>query len=630
MSDRSSTGPSTSTAPQAAQYAIGIDLGTTHTALAYVDLALAEGDEAPPAILPIPQLVAAGSVEPRPLLPSFLYVAHASEGPQPLPWDEKRAYAVGEHARTRGAEAPARLVSSAKSWLCHATVDRRAPVLPPTPPGATPEDITKVSPVEASRRYLEHLREAWDDKHGKDAPFAQQEIVLTVPASFDAAARELTAEAARAAGIEHLTLLEEPQSALYAWIEGTHGDWRKNVKVGDVILVVDVGGGTTDFSAIAVQEREGNLELHRVAVGDHILLGGDNMDLALSHAVRQKLAAAGKELDPWQAQSLTHACRVAKETLLAREDLDKAPIVIAGRGSKLMGGAVKSELTRDELLQLLVDGFFPRVEASARPVARPRTGLLALGLAYASDAGVTRHLAAFLGKQASATQGLDGFTQPKAATFLHPTAILFNGGVMKGTPLRARVLQTLNAWLASEKAKPVRELTGSDLDLAVARGAAYYAYAKRGRGVRIRGGTARAYYVGIEGAVPAVPGLEPPISALCVAPFGMEEGTSAGLPPQQLGLVVGEPVRFRFFGSTVRRDDRPGVVLDRWAKGDLEELPSIEATLPAEGRRPADVVPVQLHASVTEVGTLLLEAVPVAAEGKGERWKLELNVRGEG
>ena len=614
-----------------AQYAIGIDLGTTHTALAFVDLALAEGDEAPPSILPVPQLVAAGSVEARPLLPSFLYVAHPTEGPQALPWDATRTFAVGEHARTRGAEAPARLISSAKSWLCHATIDRRAPVLPPTPPGATPEDLTKVSPVEASRRYLEHLREAWDQKHGKDAPFAAQEIVLTVPASFDAAARDLTAEAARAAGIEHLTLLEEPQSALYAWIEQTHGDWRKRVKVGDVILVVDVGGGTTDFSAIAVQEREGNLELHRVAVGDHILLGGDNMDLALAHAVRTKLAAAGKELDPWQAQSLTHACRVAKEQLLARDDLDKAPIVIAGRGSKLMGGAIKSELTRDELLQLLVDGFFPRVEAAARPVARPRTGLLALGLAYASDPAVTRHLAAFLGKQAAATDGIPGFAQPKTATFLHPTAILFNGGVMKGTALRARVLETLNAWLASEKAPPVRELSGSDLDLAVARGAAYYAYAKRGRGVRIRGGTARAYYVGIEGAVPAVPGLEPPISALCVAPFGMEEGTSAGLPPQQLGLVVGEPVRFRFYGSTVRRDDRPGVVLDRWAPGDLEELPSIEATLPAEGRRAADVVPVQLHASVTEVGTLLLEAVPVAAiEGKSERWKLELNVRGEG
>ena len=614
-------------------YSIGIDLGTTHTALAYVDLALADGDEAPPAVLPIPQLVSQGSVEARALLPSFLYVPHPSEGAQPLPWDAQRAYAVGEHARVRGAEAPMRLVSSAKSWLCHPTIDRRAAVLPPTPPGATPEDVEKISPVDASRRYLEHLREAWDQKHGSEAPFVEQEIVLTVPASFDAAARELTAEAARAAGIEHLTLLEEPQSALYAWIEQTHGQWRKQVKLGEVILVVDVGGGTTDFSAIAVQERDGNLELHRIAVGDHILLGGDNMDLALAHAVREKLKSAGKELDPWQAQSLGHACRVGKEQLLGRDDLAAAPIVIAGRGSKLLGGAIRTELTRDELLAILIDGFFPKVEASARPIARARSGLMALGLSYASDPAVTRHLAAFLGKQVAATEGLAGFSQPKQATFLHPTAILFNGGVMKGGELRARIVGTLNAWLAAEGAPEIRVLAGSDLDLAVARGAAYYAYAKRGRGVRIRGGTARAYYVGIEGAVPAVPGLEPPISAMCVAPFGMEEGTSAAIPPQQLGLVVGEPVRFRFFGSTVRRDDRVGVVLERWGDGELEELPAIEATLPPEGRRVGEVVPVQLHASVTEVGTLTLEAMPAGAQNKQdskERWRLELNVRSEG
>ncbi len=617
-----------------ASYAIGIDLGTTHTALSYVDLALAEGDEAPPAMLTVPQVVSQGAIEARPLLPSFLYVPHESEGPQALPWDATRAYAVGEHARARGAEAPGRLVSSAKSWLCHPTVDRRADILPPTPPGATAElDVVKVSPVEASRRYLQHLREAWDHKHqseGAEGAFAAQEIVLTVPASFDAAARELTAEAARAAGIEHLTLLEEPQAALYAWIEQTHGAWRKHVKVGDVILVVDIGGGTSDFSAIAVQEVSGNLELHRVAVGEHILLGGDNMDLALAITVRQKLAGQGKELDPWQAQALTHQARVAKELLLSRDDLASAPIVIAHRGSKLMGGSIRAELTRAELLAILVDGFFPRVEAAARPVVRARGGLTALGLAYAQDAAITRHLAAFLGKQAKATEGVAGFAQPANATFLHPTAVLFNGGVMKGDALRLRVLETLDAWLSAEGAPKVRELPGSDLDLAVARGAAYYAYAKRGRGVRIRGGTARAYYVGIEGAMPAVPGIEPPITALCVAPFGMEEGTSASLLQQQLGLVVGEPVRFRFFGSTVRRDDQVGSVLERWADGELEELPVIEATLPAEGRRASDVVPIQLRASVTEVGTLLLEAVPAGAVDAKERWRLELSVRGEG
>jgi hypothetical protein len=319
---------------------------------------------------------------------------------------------------------------------------------------------------------------------------------------------------------------------------------------------------------------------------------------------------------------------VAKEQLLSRDDLAAAPIVVAGRGSKLLGGSIRSELTRDELLRVLVEGFFPQVAASARPVSRARVGLTALGLAYAQDPAVTRHLAAFLARQAAATAGMAGFAEQGARTLLHPTAIIFNGGVMKGAPLRARVLDTLNAWLVAEGGAPVRVLEGTDLDLSVARGAAYYAYAKRGRGVRIRGGTARAYYVGIEGAVPAVPGLEPPISAMCVAPFGIEEGSRAGVAPVELGLVVGEPVRFRFFGSSVRRDDQVGSILERWGEGELEELSPIEATLPSDGRAPGEVVPVHLQSTITEVGTLLLEALPNQGQ---ERWRLELNVReGEG
>jgi len=613
------------------KYSIGIDLGTTHTALSFVDLELAEGEEAPPTVFSIPQLVAQGSIDSRPLLPSFLYLPHPSEGPQPLPWDAQRSYVVGEHARARGSDAPGRVIASAKSWLCHPGVDRRADILPPTPAGAQLEtELGKLSPVEVSRRYLSHLREAWNAKVGNGDPdgvFEKQEIVLTVPASFDAAARELTAEAARAAGIEHLTLLEEPQAALYSWIEQSHGKWRKQVRVGDVILVIDVGGGTTDFSAIAVQEQNGALELHRIAVGDHILLGGDNMDLALAHVVRQKLEGQGKQLDPWQVAALGHQARIAKETLLGREDLAAAPIVIAGRGSKLLGGSIRTELTREEMLKILVDGFFPAVERTARPVGRARVGLTQLGLAYAQDPAVTRHLAAFLARQAAATAGMAGFAEQGARSLLHPTAVIFNGGVMKGDPLRERVLATLNGWLVAEGGAPARVLEGVDLDLSVARGAAYYGYAKRGKGVRIRGGTARAYYVGIEGAVPAVPGLEPPITALCVAPFGIEEGTSAGVAPAELGLIVGEPVRFRFYGSTVRRDDKVGVALERWGEGELEELSPIEATLPAEGRRPGEVVPVQLASSVTEVGTLLLEALPTGGASKAERWRLELNVR---
>jgi hypothetical protein len=615
------------------RYVVGIDLGTTHCALAYA--ALDAAPDAVPAnveVLAIPQLVAQGSLDPRPLLPSFVYFAHESEGAQALPWDAERSFVVGEYARVRGVDAPTRVIASAKSWLSHAGVDRRAGILPQ---GAA-DDVEKISPVEASWRYLEHLGEAWDATVAKGDPelaFAKQEIVLTVPASFDASARELTVEAAGAAGIESLTLLEEPQAALYAWIAAMGDGWRKEIKVGDVILVVDVGGGTTDFSAIAALDRDGSLELVRVAVGDHILLGGDNMDLALAHVVRQKLAAQGKELDRWQMGALTFAARGAKERMLSDASIASAPVAIPSRGSKLLGGGVRSELTREEITRTLVDGFFPEVPASERPAVRARGGLTQLGLPYASDAAITRHLAAFLGRQAGATSKLEGFVAAEGARegkLLHPTVVLFNGGVMKGQVLADRVIGTVNAWLAEDGAPPARVLHGADLDLAVARGATSYGLVRGGRGLRIRGGTARSYYVGIESAMPAVPGLEPPIVAMCLAPFGMEEGTTAKLPSHELGVVVGEPVRFRFFSSTVRRDDAPGLELESWKDGELEELSPIEVTLPAEGRREGDVVPVQLRASVSEVGTLLLEAVPSAPQKADERWKIELSVRGEG
>jgi molecular chaperone DnaK (HSP70) len=602
---------------------IGIDLGTTHCAMAQVDV---EAEGARPEVVSVTQLVAQGSVQARPLLPSFLYLPHESEGAQALPWDPDRSFVVGEHARARGIESPLRLVSSAKSWLCHPGIDRRAGVLPV----GAPADLEKISPVEASWRYLEHLFESHAAAGG--GSLDQHEVILTVPASFDAAARDLTVEAARAAGIERLTLLEEPQAALYAWIDAAGEGWRKQIQPGEVILVIDIGGGTSDFSAIAVTERDGSLELHRIAVGDHILLGGDNMDLALAHVVRAKLVADGKELDRWQMGVLTHAARVAKERLLGDPTASAAPIVVPGRGSQLLGSSLRSELTRDEIEKVLVDGFFPNVPASARPVARARVGLTQIGLPYASDPAITKHLAAFLGKQAGAAAALDPGADrsgERAPKLLRPTAVLFNGGVMKSPALRGRVIDALNGWLEAEGARPVRVLEGADLDLGVARGAAYYGLARRGRGLRIRGGTARAYYVGIESAVPAVPGLEPPIIALCVAPFGMEEGTEAELPPQEFGVVVGEPVRFRFFGSTVRRDDQAGLELDHWREGEIDELPPIEVTLPADGRTEGDVVPVRLRASITEVGTLLLEAIPKVTQRPDERWRVELSVRSD-
>ena len=605
-----------------ARFFIGIDLGTTHCALSYVDMQASDGEQVVQQVLDIPQLTAPASVEGRPLLPSFLYLPHESEltaADLALPWGTSADAVAGEFARQRGAATPIRLVASAKSWLCHPGVDRRAPLLP----ADAPSEVERISPLAASQRYLQHLRQAWDAAH-PEAPFAQQDITVTIPASFDPAARELTAEACQAAGYRQLTLLEEPQAALYSWIAASGGAWRKQVAHGDLLLVVDVGGGTTDLSLIAVLERDGNLQLQRVAVGEHILLGGDNMDLALAYGVARKLAQDGKQLDAWQTRALAHGCRVAKEQLLQDESLQAVPVVVPSRGSKLIGGSLRTEVTRAEVLALLVEGFFPRVAVSDKPQTRARAALTQLGLPYAQDAAVTRHLAAFLSRQAGALDQVEGLQGQPGASFLHPTAILFNGGVLKAAQIEQRILDVLNGWLAAEGAPPARLLEGANLDLAVARGAAYYGHVRRGRGVRIRGGTAQSYYVGVESNMPAIPGMEPPISALCLAPFGMEEGTEVALDAQEFGLVVGEPVRLRFFGSSVRRTDQVGTLLDFWDPEELVELQEIEAQLPAEGRTPGEVVPVQLHARVTDIGTLELLAVPV---GGAERWKVELDVR---
>jgi len=603
-------------------YSVGIDLGTTHCVLSYVDITDIDEGEYVQQVLAIPQLTSPGVVEDSYQLPSFLYQAHESElavGSTSLPWNAKPDYLVGEIARNLGSKTPIRLVSSAKSWLCHADVDCKAPILPPD----APEEVERVSPFQATTAYLQHLSDTWKNQF-PNAPLAQQDLVITVPASFDPAARELTVESARAVGLGQAILLEEPQAALYSWIEKSQGDWRKQAHCGDIILVVDIGGGTTDLSLIAVTEDNGNLEFTRVAVGDHILLGGDNMDLALAYTVKAKLEKEGKRLEPWQVQALTQSCRVAKEKILTTSTVDSMPIVVANRGSSLLSGNLRTELTRDEVNSVLVEGFLPKVAVSDRPISRTRAGLRSAGLPYAQDAAITRHLAAFLAKQQNATDDLTDISLPAHASFLHPTAVLFNGGVLKAEALAERLMSVLNTWLVAEQAPEARLLAGADLDLAVARGAAYYGYVRKGKGVRIKGGTAAAYYVGIESARPAVPGLAPEIEALCIAPFGMEEGSSEELPDDEFGLVIGEPVRFRFFASTIRREDTVGTRLDYWLDDELSELAEVEITLPVEGRRAGEVVPVHLLAAVTEVGTLELQAVSQKDQG---RWKIEFDVR---
>ncbi|MGR8933883.1 MAG: Hsp70 family protein [Gammaproteobacteria bacterium] len=603
-------------------YSVGIDLGTTHCVLSYVDLLKTDDDHLEQAVVAIPQLIEPGVVEDKYQLPSFLYQAHPDElgeDTRALPWTPKAEHLVGEIARNLGSKTPIRLVSSAKSWLCHAGVDCKAPILP----AEAPEEIERISPFQAAVAYLRHMHDAWN-KQFADTPLEEQDLTLTVPASFDPAARELTFEAARSIGLGHAILLEEPQAALYSWIQHSEGDWRKQVNVGDIILVVDIGGGTTDLSLIAVTERDGNLELTRIAVGDHILLGGDNMDLALAYTVKAKLEKDGKRLAPWQLQALTHGCRDAKEKIFNDADIDTLPIVVPNRGSSLIGGALRTDLMREEINRVLIEGFMPRVSAEERPVSRTRAGLRSVGLPYAQDAGITRHLAAFLAKQLKATEELKDIEVPEHATFLHPTAVLFNGGVLKAQPLAERLMEVLNSWLQAEQAPEARLLSGADLDLAVARGAAYYGYVRKGKGVRIRGGTAASYYVGVESAMPAVPGMPPEIEALCIAPFGMEEGTEEQLPDDEFGLIIGEPVRFRFFASKTRREDRVGTRLDFWSGEELEELDEIEITLPVENRKPGDIVPVYLCAAVTEVGTLELQAV---SRQDGHRWKIEFDVR---
>jgi molecular chaperone DnaK (HSP70) len=605
------------------RFVVGIDLGTTNSALAYTDTGKAEGEDIGPVHLPVPQLVQPGEVDDRPLLPSFLYLPGPNElpaGSLKLPWAADRDYAVGEFARNQGSQVPTRLVASAKSWLCHPGIDRRAPVLP----WKAPETARHVSPLEATTHYLKHLAEAWNDRVAKDVAenrLERQEVILTVPASFDAVARELTVEAARAAGLEHLTLLEEPQAAFYSWIEASHEDWRRQVEVGDVVLVCDVGGGTTDLTLIAVGEENGQLALTRVAVGDHILLGGDNMDLALAHAVAADFQKRGIKLDAGQMLMLWHACRLAKEQLFADPKASSVPVTILGRGSRVIGGTIKGELTRAQVEAVLVDGFFPECPPDAVPRLQRTVGLQELGLPYAADPAVTRHLAYFLKRNAEVlAERLPVRRGKKKGS--QPTAVLFNGGVFKAAPLRERLLAVLNQWAKAAGGPPVKVLHGTDLDLAVARGAAYYGLVRRGKGVRIRGGAARSYYVGVETSLPAVPGSPPPLKALCVVPFGMEEGTEADVPGQEFGLVVGVPAEFRFLGSTVRRNDPVGALVEDW-EGQIDELTPMTTTLEASGQE-GRTVPVHLHSKVTEVGTLELWCL--AAGGK-QRWKLEFNVR---
>ncbi|NLF19605.1 MAG: Hsp70 family protein [Lentisphaerae bacterium] len=606
---------------QESRYIVGIDLGTTNTALAYVDTAV-EPSARRVEPFGVPQLVAAGEVAVLPLLPSFVYLP----GPQDvagdllrLPWHRRQVpdRAVGAYARDMAALQPGKVVSSAKSWLCHDGIDRREACLP----FSRTEAPRRISPVEASRACLEHLRDAWNHVMAKgdaELRLERQTVVLTVPASFDAVARELTVEAATAAGLQ-VRLLEEPQAAFYAWLADRGEAWRHDVGDGDVVLVCDIGGGTTDFSLIAVTDHDGDLQLQRLAVGEHTLLGGDNMDLTLAYGMAAKIKREqGVTLDAYQLAGLTHACRAAKERLGAGLD-EAVPLTVLGRGSSVIAGTLSTRIDAAELESLLLDGFFPPCDITDKPAERRKVGLRAFGLDYAADPALTRHLAAFIDRHS--------FRDASGRPML-PTAILFNGGVTKSPACRRRILEALQGWNAAAP-RAAAVLEQGDPDLAVAAGAAWYATVQRQGGVRIKAGSARAYYLGVESPLPAVPGFAPPVDGLCVVSIGLEEGSSVDVGAEGLGLVVGEPTEFRFFSSTVRRQDAVGDVLGEAAVAELDELPPLVAELPVEADKASPIgtlVPVRLRTELTEIGTLQLWCDD--ARG-GQSWKLEFELRGQ-
>jgi molecular chaperone DnaK (HSP70) len=587
-------------------YVIGIDLGTTNSVVAYTEADTESDRSFSIRLFEIPQLIDAGVVEKRQMLPSFILIPgghDVSESAMDLPWHKGCSLAVGEFAKTRGVELPNRLIASSKSWLCHTTVDRNKPILPWEGPDAK----SKKSAVQASAAILQHIRDAWNHTMAADderLKMENQEILLTVPASFDAVARELTVKAAEMSGLNNVTLLEEPQAAFYAWIERSSDRWREMLTKGDLVLVCDVGGGTTDFSLIKISEEQGELALERIAVGEHLLVGGDNMDLALAYSISRQMADKGTRLDTWQMRGLWHSCRNAKEKLLSDPDAQEYPVTVLGRGSSLIGGTVKTELSRNAVEEIMLDGFFPICERTAAPVSPQKTGIREMGLAYASDPAVTHHLAKFLQQNSGDAM---------------PTAVLFNGGVLKAQNVRNRIIEVMSSWKASEDEAPIREIESGDFDLAVAKGAVYYGMAKRGRGIRIRYGLNKSYYVGIAASMPAVPGMPTPIKALCVAPFGMEEGTDATLENQEFALVVGEPVTFDFL-SSMRHDHELGTVVEDW-ESEIQDIAVIETTLDGEY---GSVIPVALEIRLTEVGVLELWCV---SRADGRRWKLEFNVR---
>ncbi len=571
---------------------MGIDLGTTNCAVGYVDL----GDTDPGALtidsFPIPQLVSSGRLASHPTLPSFLYLPARYVREQTdlaLPWAPERDYAVGVYAREEGALSPEYLVSSAKSWLCHAGVDRKAPILP----WGSNAVNDKVSPVEASARYLQHIREAWE--HRFSLSLEEQQTVVTIPASFDQAARELTLEAARQAGLSKTLLLEEPLAAFYAWLSAHEEDWQEFISPGDTILVCDVGGGTTDFTLVRCEGEDGSPALERLAVGEHLLLGGDNIDLAIARMMEKRI---GENLDHMRWQQLLHQCRKAKEHLLHTGDKEYT-IRIAGRGRSLVGGMVSAKLDREELKELLERDFFPELDIrsfdpDSGPVRSARPG----ALPYESDPAITRHLARFLLKQGKGVM---------------PTAILFNGGSLTPEPIRRRIVEIVSKWAGRE----IKRLQSASLDLAISLGAAYYGLVQKGIGLKVAGGSARSFYILVETQKKEGQG-----TGVCLVPRGAEEGTTLSLERSFMARA-NQPVNFTLYSSTMRPDDALGDIVSIDEK-EFHRLPPLQTVLNFGKKRRLAEIPVAIEVFLSPVGTLEVSCKSLDSPHK---WRLQFELR---
>jgi len=572
----------------ALEYLVGIDLGTSHCAVAFAEPAL--GPNAPIVDFPVTQLRQPGNAGPAPLLPSAIYLKGEHELPPEaaaLPWDSLPSQIVGAFARVQGARVPGRLVISAKSWLSHSAVDRTAAILP----WGAPADVPKMSPVEASALLLRHISQSWNYSH-PEAPLQEQEVVLTVPASFDEIARALTVTAAKQAGLNKFTLVEEPQAAFYDFTAQHREDLSKQLEGARLVLVIDVGGGTSDFTLVQISEGD---KLRRIAVGDHLMLGGDNMDAAVGRRAEEHMGAEGK-LSQTQWTQLVQAARIVKESLLTADGPENYHLSVVGEGSRLIGGALSTHLTRDEVEEIVLDGFFPRIGPAEFPRRGSRVALQEFGLPYAQDPSITRHIAAFLSAHSQAGA---------------PDSILLNGGVFNSARIADRIVQVISSWYGSN---PLRLLKHGSLDLSVARGAAYYGLVRRGMGRRIGGGTAHAFYAGLHSKA------QP--KALCIIPRGHEEGRSVDVGGRSFQLTLGRPVQFPLFTSTSDRTVTSGEIII--VEDDLHPLPPLHTVLKSNEDTTGQV-PVHLRAVVTEIGTLELWCV---SEKSGEQWRLEFDLRG--